>query len=276
MAGGAKKLGSFFGAAAAAVAPPAISQPPSSVPASTAPSQYTSAIAPITPFNSTTTVPTASVPEVSPSVPVSIVTSSAPISLPRTPSLKRQESIQRPSVRRTRTLPDAPEDLPPSSYESAYEDDYHKTENDQLIDRDRTSLDRTSLDRTSLDRVSLDRTSLDRYRDDDYLHETIPEDVAEEAHLQDETSPSIQKTASPTRTGSQIRKPSVDSYHSQAPSIIDRKPSQSSFHQEDTLIVPTTTQEGTFRFISNKLICFRFRFLHLNRGPRPQNINRQY
>lgn len=223
MAGGAKKLGSFFGAAAAAVAP-AISQPPAHVPATTAPvSHYTSAVAPVTPFTSITSVQIASVPEVSPSVSAS-ATTTAPVALPRTPSLKRQESIQRPPVRRTRTLPEAPDDLPPSSYESAYEDDYQKTDSDQLLERD--------------------RTSLDRYHDDDqYLHETIPEEVTEEEHLHDQTSPGRQKT-SPTRTVTQItRKPSVDSYNSQVPSIIDRKPSQSSFHLEDQHAVPTT-QEG--------------------------------
>lgn len=222
MAGGAKKLGSFFGAAAAAVAAPAISQP-APLPSTTATvSQYTTAIAPVTPYASTTSVPVASVPEISATMPVTIVTTSAPITLPRTPSLKRQESIQRPPVRRTRTLPDAPEDMPPSSYESAYEDDYNKTETDQLTDRD--------------------RTSLDRYRDDEYLHDTIPEEVTDEP-LHEEASPSIQKTASPTKTVTQVRKPSVDSYHSQTPSIIDRKPSQSSFHQEETPVVPIT-QEG--------------------------------
>lgn len=229
MAGGAKKLGSFFGAAAAAVAP-AISQPPAHVPATTAPvSHYTSSIAPVTPFSSITSVPIASVPEVSPSVPAS-ATTTTPVTLPRTPSLKRQESIQRPPVRRTRTLPEAPEDLPPSSYESAYEDDYQKTDSDQLLERD--------------------RTSLDRYHDDEqYLHETIPEEVTEEEHLHDQISPSRQKT-SPTRTVTQIaRKPSVDSYHSQAPSIIDRKPSQSSFHLEEQHAVPTT-QEGESRSFS--------------------------
>lgn len=128
-------------------------------------------------------------------------------------------------MRRTRTLPDAPEDLPPSSYdESAYEDEYHKTEFDQSIDHE--------------------RTSLDRYRDDDYAHDTIHEDVAEERRLSEEPSVGIQKTASPTRNGSQMRKPSVDSYHSQAPSIIDRRTSQSSFHHEEKTIIPTT-QEGT-------------------------------
>lgn len=231
MAGGAKRLGSFFGAAAAAVAP-AVSQPPASAAIASVPSsQFTSAVAPVTPFTSTTTVPiTASVPDVSPSVPVSIVTTSAPVALPRTPSLKRQESIQRPSVRRTRTLPDAPEDLPPSSYdESAYEDEYHKTEFDPPIDRD--------------------RTSLDRYHDDEYAHDTIHEDITEERRLSEEPSAAIQKIASPTRNGSQIRKPSVDSYHSQAPSIIDRRTSQSSFHHEEKITVPAvpTTQEGTYR-----------------------------
>lgn len=225
MAGGAKKLGSLFGAAAAAVAP-AISQPSAHVPVTTAPvSHYTSSIAPVTPFSSITSVPIASVPEVSPSVPAS-ATTTTPVTLPRTPSLKRQESIQRPPVRRTRTLPEAPEDLPPSSYESAYEDDYQKTDSDQLLERD--------------------RTSLDRYHDDEqYLHETIPEEITEEEHLHDQTSPGRHKT-SPTRTVTQIaRKPSVDSYHSSAPSIIDRKPSQSSFHLEEQHAVPTT-QEGRF------------------------------
>ncbi|XP_026326093.1 protein unc-13 homolog A isoform X4 [Hyposmocoma kahamanoa] len=224
MAGGAKKLGSLFGAAAAAVAP-AISQAPAHVPATTAPvSHYTSATAPVTPFTSVTSVPFASVPEVSPSLSAS-ATTTAPVALPRTPSLKRQESIQRPPVRRTRTLPEAPDDLPPSSYESAYEDDYQKTDSDQLVERD--------------------RTSLDRYHDDDqYLHETIPEEVAEEEHLHDQTSPGRQKM-SPTRTVTQIgRKPSVDSYHSQAPSIIDRKPSQSSFHLEEQHAIPTTQEES--------------------------------
>lgn len=227
MAGGAKKLGSFFGAAAAAVAP-AISQPTAHVPATTAPvSHYTSAIAPITPLTSTASVPIVSVPEVSPSVPVSAATT-APVTLPRTPSLKRQESIQRPPVRRTRTLPEAPEDLPPSSYDSAYEDDYQKTDSDQLLERD--------------------RTSLDRYDDDQYLHESIPEEVTEE-DLHGHTSPARQKT-SPTRTVTQIvRKPSVDGYHSQAPSIIDRKPSQSSFHSEEQHPIPTT-QEGKSRRFS--------------------------
>ncbi|XP_028166567.1 uncharacterized protein LOC114357243 [Ostrinia furnacalis] len=225
MAGGAKKLGSFFGAAAAAVAP-AVSQPPASAAIASVPSsQFTSTVAPVTPFTSTTTVPiSASVPDVSPAVPVSTVTSSAPVALPRTPSLRRQESIQRPSVRRTRTLPDAPEDLPPSGYdESAYEDEYHKTEFDQSVDRD--------------------RTSLDRYHDDEYAHDTIHEDVTEERRLSEEPSAGIQKTASPTRNGTLMRKPSVDSYHSQAPSIIDRRTSQSSFHQEK-ITVPTTQEEA--------------------------------
>lgn len=241
MAGGAKKLGSFFGAAAAAVAP-AISQPSAHVPAATAPvSLYTSAIAPVTPFTSTTSVPIASVPEVSPSVPVSAITTT-PVTLPRTPSLKRQESIQRPPVRRTRTLPEAPEDLPPSSYESAYEDDYQKTDSDQLLERD--------------------RTSLDRYHDDEqYLQDSIPEEVTEEEHLHDQTilSPSRQK-ASPTRTVTQtVRKPSVDSYHSQTPSMIDRKPSQSSFHLEEPHAIPTT-QEGKFINVM-KYLCHLLLFL---------------
>ncbi|XP_075979594.1 protein unc-13 homolog A-like isoform X7 [Anticarsia gemmatalis] len=222
MVGGAKKLGSFFGAAAAAVAAPAVSQPPHAAPVTTAPtSQFISSVAPVTPFTSTVT--TASVPEELPSVPVSTVTTSAPVTLPRTPSLRRQESIQRPSVRRTRTLPDAPEDLPQSSFdESAYEDEYHKTEYDQTIDRD--------------------RTSLDRYRDDEY-HDTILEEVPEERRLSEVPSPSLQKQASPTRTVPQMRKPSVDSYHSQTPSIVDRRTSQSSFHPEEKLAVPTTQEE---------------------------------
>ncbi|XP_073960325.1 unc-13 isoform X6 [Choristoneura fumiferana] len=223
MAGGAKKLGSLFGAAAAAVAAPSVSHPPAAVPATTTHYIQSSIITPVTPFTSTTTV-LPSVPDVSPAVPT--VTTSSSTSLPRTPSLRRQESIQRPSVRRTRTLPDAPEDLPPSTYdESAYEDEYHKTEYDQSIERD--------------------RISLDRYREDEYTHDTIPEDILEESHLPEETiqrSGSIQKT-SPTRTGSIIRKPSVDSYHSQTPSVVDRRTSQSSFHLEEKLIVPTTKEE---------------------------------
>ncbi|XP_063383199.1 protein unc-13 homolog B isoform X7 [Cydia fagiglandana] len=224
MAGGAKKLGSLFGSAAAAIATPAVSQPPAaaSVPATTTHYIQSSVIAPVTPFTSTTALP-ASVPDVSPPVPTA--TTSASITLPRTPSLRRQESIQRPSVQRTRTLPDAPEELPPSSYdESAYEDEYHKTEYDQSVERDRTG-------------------SLDRYHDDEYVHDIIPEEILEEGHLPEERSPSIQKTASPTRSGSVIRKPSLDSYHSQAPSIVDRRTSQSSFHLEEKLTVPTTKEE---------------------------------
>ncbi|CAH0399521.1 unnamed protein product [Chilo suppressalis] len=226
MAGGAKKLGSFFGAAAAAVAPPPVSQPTASIAVTTAPTtHFGPVIAPVTPFSSTsTTTINASVPEVSPSVPVSTVTTSAPVALPRTPSLRRQESIQRPTVRRTRTLPDAPDDLPPSGYdESAYEEEYHKTEYDQSI--------------------SHDRTSLDRYRDDDYVHDTIHEDVTEERRMSEEPS-GMQKIASPTRNGLQKRKPSVDSYHSQAPSIIDRRISQSSFHHEEKLSVPITQEDS--------------------------------
>ncbi|KAL4711010.1 hypothetical protein ACJJTC_017975, partial [Scirpophaga incertulas] len=224
MAGGAKKLGTLFGAAAAAVAP-TVSQPTASISMTASSIQYTSTAAAVTPFTSTTALPaTASVPEVSPAVPVSIVTTSAPIALPRTPSLRRQESIQRPSVRRTRTLPEAPDDLLPSSYdESAYEEEYHKTEYDQTIDRD--------------------RTSLDRYHEDDYIHDTIHEDITEDRRMSGEPS-GLQKTASPTRNGSQIRKPSVDSYHSQAPSIIDRRISQSSFHHEEKLTVPTSQDDS--------------------------------
>ncbi|KAJ0175208.1 hypothetical protein K1T71_009349 [Dendrolimus kikuchii] len=225
MAGGAKKLGSFFGAAAAAVGAPAVSQPTSQAAVNTSTNQFTASVAPVTPFTSTVPV-TASVPEVSPSMPVSVITTSAPISLPRTPSLRRQESIQRPPVRRTRTLPDAPDDLTQTSFdESAYEDEYNKTEYDQTTDRD--------------------RTSLDRYHEEDYIHDTIHEDVAGERRLSEApSSPGIQKTASPTRTISQVRKPSVDSYHSQTPSIIDRRTSQSSFHHEEKLTVPTSQEES--------------------------------
>ncbi|KAJ2949653.1 hypothetical protein O0L34_g15578 [Tuta absoluta] len=220
MAGGAKKLGSFFGAAAAAVSAPPITQPQARAPATTAPVNQFATATSVTPFSSTITVPVASVPGASPSVPVSIVTTSTPVTLPRAPSLKRQESIQRPPVRRTRTLPDAPDEMS-SSYDSAYDDEYNKTDSDQLMERD--------------------RLSLDRFHDEEYLHDTILEDPLEEARLQEEISPGLQKT-SPTRTVIQARKPSVDSYHSQAPSIIDRKPSQSSFHQEDLQnhVVPTT------------------------------------
>ncbi|XP_052742482.1 protein unc-13 homolog B isoform X5 [Bicyclus anynana] len=250
MAGGAKKLGSFFGAAAAAVAPsvppqqqqqqqqlqqqkqqqqqlPSVSMStPVTYIDSTLPTTYDSAS--VTPFTSATAISTTtSVPitDVSSSVPITSVTTSAP-SLPRTPSLKRQESMQRPSVRRTRTLPDAPEDYPTGSFdESAYEDEYNKTE---------------------IDQVDRDRTSLDRYRDEDYAHDTIHEDVVEEEKAAEETSPSIQKTASPTKIVSQARKPSVDSYHSQAPSILDRKTSQSSFisQHEEKLTIPTTLEES--------------------------------
>ncbi|OWR48103.1 hypothetical protein KGM_204823 [Danaus plexippus plexippus] len=173
-------------------------------------------------ITSSSDIYTTSVLEEQPTSPVHTVTTTAP-SLPRTPSLKRQESIQRPSVRRTRTLPDAPEDFSQGSFdESAYEDEYNKTE---------------------LDQVDRDRTSLDRYRDDDYLHDVIHEDVMEEEKMVDESD--IQKTASPTKTKSQVRKPSVDSYHSQAPSVLDRKTSQSSFisQHEDKLTVPTTLEE---------------------------------
>lgn len=226
MAGGAKKLGSFFGAAAAAVSAPPVIHPPATTVSSVTP--FSSAVAPVTPFTSAATTTVASVPDVSPAVPV---TTSTPVALPRTPSLRRQESIQRPTVRRTRTLPDAPEDLPLSAYdESAYDDEYNKTEYEQ-------SIDRVSLER---DRSSIDRTSLDRYREDDY---TIHEEA--EDHLPDEPSQSLQKQASPTRNGTHIRKPSVDSYHSQAPSVIDRRTSQSSFHYEDKLSIHIpTTQEG--------------------------------
>lgn len=229
MAGGAKKLGSLFGAAAAAVATPAVSQPITAAPVSTAPiNQFTSSVA-VTPFPSTTVPFTTSVPEVPTSMPVTIVTTSqGPITLPRTPSLRRQESLQRPPVRRTRTLPDAPEDMQASFDESAYEDEYNKTEFDEIQDR----------------------TSLDRYREDEY-HDAIIEEAPDEIErrLSDLPSPSIQKTASPTRTVSITRKASVDSYQShisQTPSItIDRRISQSSFHHEEKLIVPTT-QEGTY------------------------------
>ncbi|XP_069360214.1 protein unc-13 homolog B isoform X6 [Maniola hyperantus] len=243
MAGGAKKLGSFFGAAAAAVAAPSVSQqqqqqlqqqqPPPSVSISSVSVTYiestissTYESASVTPFTSALTVSdTTSVPvSDSSSVPISTVATSTP-SLPRTPSLKRQDSMQRPPVRRTRTLPDAPEDYPSGSFdESAYEDEYNKTE---------------------LDQVDRDRTSLDRYRDEDYAHDTIHEDVAEEAKTVEDTSPSIQKTASPTKTISQVRKPSVDSYHSQTPSVLDRKTSQSSFlsHHEEKLTIPTSLEE---------------------------------
>ncbi|XP_037292469.1 mediator of RNA polymerase II transcription subunit 1.1-like [Manduca sexta] len=228
MAGGAKKLGSFFGAAAAAVAAPSVPQPPQqSIAVTTAPTtQFTSSVAPVTPFTSTIPV-TTSVPEVSPAVPTSTATTTVP-TLPRTPSLKRQESIQRPSVRRTRTLPDAPEDLAQSSIdESAYEDEYHKTEYEQTIERD--------------------RTSLERYRDEEYPHDLTYEEEIEERRMSEAPSsprsPSIQKTASPTRSLSQMRKPSVDSYHSQTPSIIDRRTSQSSFHHEEKVAVVTTQEE---------------------------------
>ncbi|CAG9566237.1 unnamed protein product [Danaus chrysippus] len=268
MAGGAKKLGSFFGAAAAAVAPPAPSQQQqqqqqlqqqqfqqqqfqqqqfqqqqlqqqqqqqqqqlqqqaqtTSIPiTSSTVTQLPSVTAPASKpsITSSSDIYTTSVLEEQPTSPGHTVTTTAP-SLPRTPSLKRQESIQRPSVRRTRTLPDAPEDFSQGSFdESAYEDEYNKTE---------------------LDQVDRDRTSLDRYRDDDYLHDVIHEDVMEEEKMVDESD--IQKTASPTKTISQVRKPSVDSYHSQAPSVLDRKTSQSSFisQHEDKLTVPTTLEE---------------------------------
>lgn len=226
MAGGAKKLGNLLGAAAAAVAPPI---PPSgSIPRSASTViPFTSAAAPVTPFTTTsTTIPlVASVPEISPSAPVSTVTTSAPVSLPRTPSLRRQESIQRPPVRRTRTLPDAPEDLPVSSFdESAYLDEYHKTESDEILESD--------------------RNSLNRYSEDDYMHDTIL-DVDDTRHLPDDSSVSLQKSASPTRNGVQLRKPSVDSYHV-SPVACDRRTSQGSFHQgsiQEELTVPTT-QEG--------------------------------
>ncbi|CAG4965731.1 unnamed protein product [Parnassius apollo] len=229
MAGGAKKLGSFFGAAAAAVAPSPINQPSNLTQApQVTVSQITSNV-PSTPLTSTTAPVTASVPEVPTPITISTTTTttttstSSPI-LPRTPSLRRQESIQRPSVRRTRTLPDAPEDYPQSSFdESAYEDDYQKTELDQSTDKD--------------------RTSLDRYHDDDYMHDTIHKDVVKESQVPEVSSPSLQNTASPTRVASRIRKPSVDSYHSQAPSIHDRKPSQSSVHIEEKLSIPTTQEE---------------------------------
>lgn len=224
MAGGAKKLGSLFGAAAAAVAPPSGSQPQAIPVSSVATSQYKSSVTPVSSFASTVPV-TTSVPEVSSSVPASTTTIAS--TLPRTPSLRRQESIQRPPVRRIRTLPDAPEDLTQTSFdESAYEDEYHKTEYDQSIDRD--------------------RTSLDRYRDGDYGHDTIHEEV-EERRLSEAPSsprsPSLQKTASPTKSLSQMRKPSVDSYQSQTPSIIDRRTSQSSFHHVEKVAVPTP-QDG--------------------------------
>ncbi|KAF9812636.1 hypothetical protein SFRURICE_018066 [Spodoptera frugiperda] len=230
---------------AAAVAAPAVTQPPHTTPATTAPtSQFSSSVAPVTPYTSTAPV-TSSVLSSSPPYPSSDmstsvqsssvnISSTVPVSLPRTPSLRRQESIQRPSVRRTRTLPDAPEDLAQSSFdESAYEDEYHKTEYDQSIDRD--------------------RTSLDRYRDDDYAHDTILEEVPEERRLSDvPPSPSLQKQASPTRTVAQIRKPSVDSYHSQTPSIVDRRTSQSSFHPEEKLAVPTTQEVTTTKHNSTE------------------------
>nr|XP_026493391.1 myb-like protein K [Vanessa tameamea] len=213
----------FFGAAAAAVAAPPASQQQPPAPISTAPhTQYQTTVASVTPFTSTTTVSAiSSVPDES-SVPVSSVTTSAP-TLPRTPSLRRQESIQRPSVRRTRTLPDAPEDYSTGSFdESAYEDEYQKTD---------------------IDQVDRDRTSLDRFRDDDLVHETIQEDVTEEVKATEESS--IQKTASPTKTIAPVRKPSVDSYHSQTPSVLDRKTSQSSFisQHEEKLTIPTTLEE---------------------------------
>ncbi|KPJ15782.1 Phorbol ester/diacylglycerol-binding protein unc-13 [Papilio machaon] len=226
MAGGAKKLGSFFGAAAAAVAPPSLSQPTTTVQATTTSvSQMTPTVAPSTPFSSTTTPVITSVPEVPKSVTVTAATTTSTPVLPRTPSLRRQESIQRPSVRRTRTLPDAPEDFAQTSFdESAYEEEYQKTELDQSIDRD--------------------RTSLDRYHDEEFMHDTIQEEIDTETHAPEVSSPSLKKTASPTRTLSQIRKPSVDSYHSQAPSIPDRKTSQSSVQIEDKFLVPTTQEEA--------------------------------
>ncbi|XP_045501417.1 myb-like protein K [Colias croceus] len=224
MAGGAKKLGSFFGAAAAAVAPPTVTQPPQAAPVTTAPvSQFTSVATPATTVTTSAPQATETVAEVTqPSV--TSATTTAP-TLPQTPSLRRQESIQRPSVRRTRTLPEAPDDFTSSFDESAYEDEYHKTD---------------------LDQVERDRTSLDRYREEDYPHDAIAEDVPQERRISDEQAPSIQKTVSPPRTGSITRKPSVDSYHSQTPSVLDRKTSQSSFasHQEEKLSITTTQEES--------------------------------
>ncbi|XP_028037254.1 putative uncharacterized protein DDB_G0291608 [Bombyx mandarina] len=226
MAGGAKKLGSFFGAAAAAVSAPAAPQSLHTNQSSTVPTnQFSTGVVPVTPFSSKLPV-TASVPETTPSAPTSTATTTAP-TLPRTPSLRRQESIQRPPVRRTRTLPDAPDDLLHSSFdESAYEDEYHKTEYDQSIDRD--------------------KISLDRYRDDEYMHDTIHEEDVDDRHMSEiPSSPRspLHKVASPTRAISQMRKPSVDSYHSQTPSVIDRRTSQSSFQHEDKLSVPGKQEE---------------------------------
>ncbi|XP_041981015.1 uncharacterized protein LOC121734469 [Aricia agestis] len=224
MAGGAKKLGSFFGAAAAAVAAPAMSQPQ--------PTQPTATTAPVTRIMPTVTSTsqfttasghpeTTSVPDES-SIYEPTVTTTAP-TLPRTPSLRRQESIQRPSVQRTRTLPEAPDDYTPGELdESAYEDEYQKTEIDQV-----------------------DRASLDRYRDDDLVHDTILEDVAAEARAAEETA-SVHMTSSPAKNGSVTRKPSVDSHVSHAPSVLDRKTSQSSFvsQHEDKVSISTTLEEG--------------------------------
>ncbi|CAH4021623.1 unnamed protein product [Pieris brassicae] len=225
MAGGAKKLGSFFGAAAAAVATPAVTQqPPITATVTTAQiNQFTSGVAPTMVLTTASVPDTTIVPQATEPSVTSATTTAA--TLPRTPSLRRQESIQRPSVGRTRTLPDAPDDFTSSFDESAYDEEYQKTE---------------------LDQVDRDRTSLDRYRDEDFTHDTILEDVPEERKVE-ETAPSIKKTTSPPRTGSITRKPSVDSYHSQTPSVLDRKTSQSSFisHQEEKLSSHASQEENT-------------------------------
>ncbi|GBP55131.1 hypothetical protein EVAR_38011_1 [Eumeta japonica] len=225
-AGGAKKLGSLFGAAAAAVAPPPVSQPPSSAVTTSqiSTTSFTSAIAPVTPFTTaTTTLPAAaSVPEVSPSVPVSGTATASPATLPRTPSLRRQESIQRPSVRRTRTLPEAPDDLAPTAYdESAYDDECHKTEYDEHRDHD--------------------RTSLDRYYKDEFVSDSIPEESIDNRII-DDTVTNVSKEPSLTRNVTVTRKSSVDSYSS-AQGTIERRISQSSYHQEDKLSISTTQED---------------------------------
>ncbi|VVD02708.1 unnamed protein product, partial [Leptidea sinapis] len=208
----------------AAVAPPNVTQPPSSSVTMTSLGQIPS----VTPLTIVTTAEslTTSVPEETTLPSVTSAASTAP-TLPRTPSLRRQESIQRPSVRRTRTLPEAPDDYIASSFdESAYDDEYNKTD---------------------LDEIDHERTSLDRYHEKDILHDNILESATKKDRSNDELTSNIQKTASPTRTGSVVRKPSVDSYHSQAPSILDRKTSQSSFasHQEDKASIHTTQEESS-------------------------------
>lgn len=229
MAGGAKKLGSLFGAAAAAVAPPPMPQSSAKYPHSASMATFSHVLPPVTPFTTaSTTIPDmSSVPETLPPVSVgsssTMVVSSVSATLPQTPPFRRQESIQQPS----RTLPDAPDGLSPSSKDkSAYEADY-KTEYDKHFDHD--------------------RTSLERYDGENYaseLHKDVVDDTS--TMFPEESSVSIQK--SPTRNGVQFRKPSSESYHS-VPSGGDRRTSQLSLPHDEPPPIPTTG-EGEFKKIN--------------------------